>query len=195
MRGDRRVKTEKWSNGSLSEMSSPSLLISWLTKFSEDQPRVPAGSPGGGEFGSGSGIEATFHPSERMQRAIDSQVRTGKKEQDIAERSEKVLSEAIGVPRTGDNSAFDLRSDGHGVEVKTFITGKNEKVTMSKAALGRKIAEQRADGIKAHTVVVDRRAGGMEGKATYYYKEGVGSFRLGSMTKVTLSQLKEIVSR
>jgi DNA-binding Lrp family transcriptional regulator len=73
------------------------------------------------------------------------------------------------------------------------VNGKNEKITMSKTALGRKIAEQRADGIKAYTVVVDRRTGGLTGKATYYVKEGLGSFRLGSMEKISLSDLRERV--
>jgi hypothetical protein len=86
-----------------------------------------------------------------------------------------------------------LRNDDVGIEVKTLVNGKNEKITMSKDALGRKLAEQRADGIKAYTVVVDRRAGGLSGRATYYYREGLGSFRLGSMTKTTLGELRGII--
>ena len=138
----------------------------------------------------GGGAEAV---SERVERARKSQVRTGQHEQAIADRSEQVLSDAIGVPRTRDNSAFDLRNDDVGIEVKTLVNGKNEKITMSKAALGRKIAEQRADGIKAYTVVVDRRSGGLTGKASYYIREGLGSFRLGSMTPTTLTAIKEMV--
>jgi phosphohistidine phosphatase len=134
-----------------------------------------------------------FHPSERVKRAMESAVRTGKHEQEIADKSEKVLSDAVGIPRTADNSPFDLRNDDVGIEVKTLVNGKNEKITMSKAALGRKLAEQRADGIKAYTVVVDRRAGGLSGRATYYYREGLGSFRLGSMTKTTLGELRGII--
>jgi hypothetical protein len=130
---------------------------------------------------------------ERVERAKKSQVRTGQHEQMIADRSEKVLSEAINVPRTRDNSAFDLRNDEVGIEVKTLVNGKNEKITMSKTALGRKLAEQRADGIKAYTVVVDRRSGGLTGKASYYIREGLGSFRLGSMTPTTLSEIRETV--
>ena len=133
--------------------------------------------------------------SERVQRAINSQFHTGKKEQDIADRSESVLSNAIGVPRTRDNSAFDLRNDEVGIEIKTLVGVKNEKITMSKTALGRKLAGQQAEGLKAYTVVVDRRARGMEGKATYYYREGLGSFRLSSMTKCTLADLKTMVMR
>ena len=140
-------------------------------------------------------MAVAFVPSARMKRAIDSQVRTGQKEQAIAEKSEAVLSRSIGLPRTRDNSAFDLRNDEHGIEVKTLVNGKNEKITMSKAALGRKLAEQQADGIKVHTVVADRRGGGLTGPAKYYYREGLGSFRLSSMHPVTLDQIKDLVHR
>jgi phosphohistidine phosphatase len=131
--------------------------------------------------------------SDRVERAKNSAVRTGQHEQAIADRSEAVLSKGVGVPRTADNSAFDLRNDNVGIEVKTLVNGKNEKITMSKDALGRKLAEQRADELKAYTVVVDRRTGGLTGKATYYVKEGLGSFRLGSMTKISLGDLKDMV--
>ena len=144
-----------------------------------------------GEWTSG-GEGVRFDVSERVQRAINSQVRTGQKEQAIADRSEKVLSEALGIPRTRDNSAFDLRNDDVGIEVKTLVNGKNDKITMSNAALGRKLAEQRADGLKGYTVVVDRRSGG---KGTYYVKQGFGSFRVSSMTRISLADLKELVTR
>lgn len=59
-----------------------------------------------------------------------------------------------------------------------------------KAALSRKLGEAQAEGLKVFTVVADMRG---RSNATYYVREGVGSFRLGSMTKVTLSQLKDKV--
>ena len=139
----------------------------------------------------GGGEEAN---RDRVERAKKSQVVTGKKSQDIAERSEIVLAKALGIPKSGDNLAFDVRNDDVAIEVKTLVNGKNEKITMGKTALGRKLAEQRAEGLKAYTVVVDRRQGGMTGHATYYYREGLGSFRLGSMTKVSLGELKRIVN-
>ena len=132
--------------------------------------------------------------SDRVERAKKSAVKTAKASQDIAEHSEVVLAQALGIPKSRDNLAFDVRNDEVAIEVKTLVNGKNEKITMSKLALGRKLAEQQAEGLKAYTVVVDRRVGGLTGKATYYYREGLGSFRLGSMTKVTLSELKGIVN-
>ena len=172
-----------------------------VEKFSADQPRVPAGGAGGGEFAGGGStggeIPVKFIPSERVQRAIASAVRTGKAEQRAADESERVLSQALGIPRTGDNSAFDVRNDETAIECKTLLDGRNSKITMNKAAIGRKLAEQQAEGLKVYTVVVDRRAGWKAGNpmghATYYVKQGVGSFHLGSMTKVTLPQLKEMV--
>ena len=132
--------------------------------------------------------------ADRVARAKKSAVKTDKSSQDIAERSEVVLAKALGIPKSGDNLAFDVRNDEVAIEVKPLVNGKNEKITMSKTALGRKLAEQRAEGLKAYTVVVDRRSGGMTGHATYYYREGLGSFRLGSMTKVSLGELKGIVN-
>jgi hypothetical protein len=171
-----------------------------VQKFSDDQPRVPAGGPGGGEFAGGGNtgdIAVKFVPSERVQRAIASKVHTGKAEQHVADASERVLSQALGIPRTGDNSAFDVRNDEVALECKVFLSNSNDKLTMNKTALGRKLAEQRAEGLKVYTVVVDRRsgwkAGNPMGHATYYVKPGVGSFHLGSMTKVTLPQLKAMV--
>ena len=142
-------------------------------------------------------IVAGFVPSERMQRAIESQVRTGQKEQAIADRSEEVLSKQIGVPRTRDNSAFDLRNDDVGIEVKTLVTQNKEfkdlKITMSKKALGRKLAESQAEGLKTFTVVVDRRLGGLTGAAKYYVREGLGSFHVNKMTPINLPDLKAMV--
>jgi hypothetical protein len=142
----------------------------------------------------------------RVERAKKSAVKTDKVSQDIAERSEVVLAKALGIPKSGNNLAFDVRNDDVAIECKTLVNGKNERISMGKTALGRKLAEQRAEGLRVYTVVVDRRAeyssrighgakvgDPLTGHATYYYKEGVGSWRLGSMTKATLSELKEIV--
>jgi len=153
----------------------------------EDEPRNSKGEWTSG----GDGSTAEERAKDRVERAKASAVRTGQHEQAIADRSEAVLSQAIGVPRTPNNQAFDLENDDVGIEVKTLVNGKNEKITMSKTALARKLGA--LDGRKGYTVVVDRRSGGLTGQATYYYREGFGSFRLGSMTKTTLSELRSIV--
>ena len=130
--------------------------------------------------------------SAKVELARKNAVLTGKHEQDIADRSEIKLSKALGIPRTKNNSAYDLRSEDIGIEVKTITHGNNDKITMGKEALGRKLAEQRAEGLKVFTVVADMRG---RTQAKYYVKEGLGSFRVGSMTPVSLSDLKEMVTR
>lgn len=151
-----------------------------VTKYSPDQPRAADGEWGGRP-----------KASARVERARKSCVLIRAAEQRAADRTEQKLSDALGVPRTADNSAFDLRNDDVGIEVKTLLVGAHEKITMNKTALARKVAEQRDDDLRGYTVVADMR-GGRE-RAAYYYKEGFGSFRLGSMTKVSLSELKGII--
>lgn len=129
--------------------------------------------------------------SNRVELARKSAILCGVHEQKIADDTEAKVSKAIGIPRTRNNSAFDLRNDEVGIELKTMITGKNEKITMSKTALGRKLAEAQAEGLKTFTVVADMR--GDRSKARYYVSDKLGSLRLGSMTPVSLTQLKEIV--
>ena len=166
--------------------------LEWLAKYSEDQERVPAGHPGGGEFGGGgggAGIE--FKPSEKMIRAMNSQNHCGVEKQRIAEEQERITARAIGIPRTADNSAFDFRNDDVGVELKTVIDQKNGKITMSNAALGRKIGEARDDKLRTFTVVADKRSGG--GGTHYYIKAGLGSFRISSMQRATLAEIREMV--
>lgn len=132
--------------------------------------------------------------SDKQKRAIAACNPARKAEQKLADHSEKMLNKALGIPRTPDNSAFDLQNDAVGIEIKTMISNKNDKITMSKAAIGRKIAEQDASDIKTYTVVADRRTGGYK-SATYYVKEGFGSFQLSSMTKISISDLKTMVKK
>ena len=150
-----------------------------LTEYSEDQPHAS-----NGEWGEGSTVEMIV--SDRVQRAVNSQVRTGVKEQAIADAQERIISKAIGVPRTSDNSAFDLRNAKTGVEIKTMLSSKNGKVTMSKAALARKNEEIKTAKIKAYTVVADKRGGGTK----YYISKGVGSFRVSNMTPTTIKGIR-----
>ena len=130
--------------------------------------------------------------SDKAQRALRSMNKCGAEKQRIADKSEAKLSKALGVPRTKDNSAFDLRNDDVGIEIKTMVDGKNDKVTMSRAALGRKMAEKEAEGkdFKTFTVVADVRGGGA---AKYYVSEKLGSIRLGSMTSISLADLRAMV--
>ena len=128
--------------------------------------------------------------SDKQKRALASMNKCGASKQHIADKSEAKLSKALGVPRTPDNAPFDLRNNDIGIEIKTMVDNKNDKVTMSKAALGRKIAEKEADKLKTFTVVADVRGGGA---AKYYVSDKLGSLRLGSMTPITLPNLRAMV--
>jgi HK97 family phage portal protein len=125
----------------------------------------------------------------KQQLAIASHKGGGRAAQDAAEKSEMKVAKALGIPRTKDNSPFDLRNDDVGIEVKTMVEGTNDKVTMSKAALGRKLAEAQAEGLKTFTVVADAR----KGTTKYYVSSKLGSIRLGSMTPATLAEIKDVV--
>jgi hypothetical protein len=156
------------------------------------EARRPRGVAGGGEWTTiGGGPITDLVPSEKMKTALRAQVHCGVEKQTIADEQERITSKGIGIPRTKDNSAFDFRNKKTGVELKTMVDSRNGKITMSKAALGRKMAEAKSEHLKTYTVVADKRSGGTQ----YYVKEGLGSFRVGSMTRATLPQIRAMVNR
>ena len=151
---------------------------------------VSSGDKGGQFCATGGGsVTVEFHPSAKMLRAIQARVPCGVDKQRIADQQEKTISKALGLPRTGDNSAFDLRTDKVGIEVKCMQDSRNGKVTMSSAALARKVKEARKAKLKMYTIVADKRAG----QTQYYVRKGVGSFRVSAMTPVTISELREFI--
>lgn len=163
-------------------------------EFVKDNPcHVPSG-PKGGQFcelrgGVAGAADIEFKPSAKMLRAIQARVPCGVEKQRVADQQEAVISRALGLTRTGDNSAFDLLKGRVGVEVKTMVDSRNGKITMSSSALARKNKEARRDRLRTYTIVADKRAG----KTQYYASKGLGSFRVGSMTPVTISELREFV--
>lgn len=169
----------------ITQVTKASDGVTWVTINGQ---RIPIGADGKPVGGNPRAFGRSV--SSKVDRARQSAVLCGKHEQDIADKSEAKLSKALGIPRTKNNSAFDLRSDDIGIEVKTMITGHNDKITMSKTALGRKMAEAHAEELKTFTVVADMRG---RSAAKYYVSEKLGSIRLGSMTPVSLDQLKEMV--
>lgn len=111
-----------------------------------------------------------------------------REKQRIADRSEQHLAKELKADRTPNNSPFDLLVGKHGIEVKTLVDQKNSKLTCHPESCARKRTSARKLKVRPHTVAIDLRSG----KPEYYHAKGVGSFRLGSMNKVTLSELKEI---
>lgn len=136
-----------------------------------------------------------FKPNTRIQRAIAGYVSANAAEQRLADKTEIEMAKAIGIPRTGNNLPFDLhgvdsRGRGVGVEVKLIIKQTNDKITMNKAAIERKLKAAKENKLKnIFTLVVDKRG---EGRPIYYLKKGVGSFRIGSMERIgSLKELKQ----
>jgi len=140
----------------------------------------PAGSSSGGEFCSLGGSRAA--------RAAASHKPATAEKQRIADRSEQHLAKELRANRTPDNSPFDLLVGKHGIEAKTIIEAKNSKLTCHPESCARKRTAARKLKVRPHTIAIDLRSG----KPEYYYSRGVGSFRLGSMRQVGLSELKEI---
>lgn len=156
------------------------LALDWFGK--RNPCRVPSG-PAGGQYCSmgGGGTSAA--------RALATYKPATREKQQIADRSERLLAKELKAERTPDNSPFDLLIGKHAVEVKTLVDQKNSKLTCRPESCARKRAAARKLKVRAHTVAVDMRGG----KPEYYYAKGVGSFRLGSMRKVTLPELREVL--
>lgn len=145
------------------------------------------------------------YKSEKAVKAAGSAAVTDKSVQEYTKKNEYTVAKHLGGKADADNKAVDVeikhKEDGkiHGVEVKTLVQGKNDKVTMHKtpkpgelkSAIDRKVDFQNAHGTTVHTVIDDHRARfkGGENKHLYsgndlYYKRGTGSFNLSSMHPV-----------
>ena len=159
-------------------------------KFDPEEDRDENGRWTSGGGGSDAAKEPiAFKPSEKMLRAIASRVPCGVREQRVADEQERKVSTALGIPRTKDNSAFDLNNGKVAVEIKCVQSSANGKITMSKAAIERKTSEAKRDKLKTYTVVADKRAGGTK----YYISKGVGSFRVSAMTPTTLAEMRGVL--
>lgn len=151
-------------------------------------PVVNAGGPGSGRH---PGPVAPINKfgnkivTPKQQIAFRNAKPVGKAEQDKADKGEAFVRNSLkDAVRTVNNKPFDIltRDGKHGIEVKTLTIGTNEKITMKREAMERKYKYANDNGMRLHTVVVDMRGG--NSVKGIYYKEGVGSFRLGGMTKL-----------
>lgn len=115
-------------------------------------------------------------------KATSSHKPSTKAKQDLATDAEKKIIKMLGGKGTGDNKPVDvvLERDGrvYGIEVKSISDNGNNKITMHKESLERKVKWGRSNHASLHTVVVDSRSG------TVLYRKGVGSFRIHTMTVV-----------
>jgi hypothetical protein len=139
-----------------------------IKAYSEDEQRDKNGEWSSGGNDRAATAKRTYNPATL-------------EKQKIADEAEMRLSKAVGIPRTRDNSAFDLVDKGVAVEVKTLVDRKRDEITMHPDALRRKQKEARKIKVNAYTVVMDERPG----QNQVYWKAGVGSFTLSSMNRVS----------
>lgn len=121
--------------------------------------------------------------SARSIRAKASEVKMTKDKNQIAIRNERKVAKAIKGTWLKNNEPMDvLYMKGgrlNGIELKTIIDGKNNKITMHPPSLKRK-KKWIKDNKKSigHTVVVKEKTGDI------FYRKGFGSFTLKNMEKV-----------
>lgn len=124
---------------------------------------------------------------DKAERAKASHKPSTVEKQRRAEAEQRKFAAAVGGANDGDNLAFDVRRGRHAIEFKCVMDNANDKITMHSPSRRRKEAFAKKNRLVAHTVVKDIRGS----SPVYYYRQGVGAFRLGSMEKVTLADLKE----
>jgi hypothetical protein len=149
------------------------------------------------------------YKSEKAKRAAANQQVTDGPVQQYTKANEANFAARLGrgAKAFPDNGPVDieLKANGktQGIELKTLVTGKNDKLTMAtkpkpyekKSAIERKTDWQDANGTTVHSVALDHRdraihegvhIGNKELHSGHeiYYKRGTGSFRIGAMHKV-----------
>lgn len=132
--------------------------------------------------------------ADRVARAKATHIPSTRAVQKKAAASEQTVARVLRGKSTDDHEPMDvvIRDAERiaGIEVKTIVAGKNDKLTMHPSSLARKkewVAAHKASG---HTVAIDLR-----GKSPrYFYRSGFGSFRLSSMQPVSLKDLRRLVS-
>ena len=123
----------------------------------------------------------------KAERARATHNAAGRDRQQRGLKNEAKLARYLpGAKRLQDNEPFDVVLPGVGIEVKTITRqARNDKVTMSRSAIRRKKSAARKEKRKMYTAVFHERTN------SWYISKKVGSIRLGSMTKVTVQQMKE----
>lgn len=168
-----------------------------MTRDVTGEARVPRGGPHGGEWtkgGAGGGKLAQARgASSKAERAKATYKPSSKAKQDIATASEQRVARMVNGENTPDNLPVDVlvrdsRGRLHGIEVKSVTDNGNNKITMHPPSLERKHAWERSNKATIHTVVVDVRTN------TVFYRKGVGSFRLHTLTRVeSAKHLRQIM--
>ena len=164
--------------------------------FNPNQPREPSGSDRGGEFRS-TGGKPTLRIQKKKTRselAKMSHRSHSKGSHEKAMKGEAMVFKIIGGEHLPDNEPMDIivtvRGRTIGVEVKTVIHNKADKITVHPESRERKEKWLKKNKATGFTVIVDVR-----GKTPRVLaRQGVGSFRLANMTEIRNSkQLRELM--
>lgn len=156
-----------------------------VEKYSDDQPRDDDG-----RWSSGGSAAREEQSARRSERARSSYNPLTKEKERLSNESEETLSQALGLPRTGDNDPFDLQSGRIGVEIKTLVDQKAGKLTIHPESRIEKLRVAEEGGLKPFTVAVDKRGD----QHVYYARPGIGSYTLSSMKRFdTLAELKRYI--
>lgn len=130
------------------------------------------------------------HVSHKSQIAKDAIQGKGKEQFNIkmqvtAEANEKILASVLGGKSYNDTEPVDIlvKTGGRliGIEVKTLLYQKSDKLTMNHGAIPRKLKWQKKTGAELYTVAIDSRN---PKNVTCYVRPGVGSWDLKYMAKV-----------
>jgi len=147
--------------------------------------------------------------SEKALRAQASATRVDATIQRYAEEhNEPKFAKAVGGLSFKDNEPVDVvvGTGGviqHGIELKTMVTNKANKITMKRSAMERKAEWEKANKATFHTVVIDDSAvfnakgEGQhdESKRRIFYRRGFGSFRVAGMHEVkNVAELKKLLN-
>ena len=148
-------------------------------------------------------------PSEKVRRAKSSAKRiAGDVQRYAEEHNEPAFAKNIGGASFRDNEPIDIvvADDSgrvaHGIELKTMVDNSNNKITMKGEAIRRKLSWARRNKAAIHTIVIDDsavfNANGKgehdESKRRYFYRRGVGSFRVNGMYEAkSIDDLRALV--
>lgn len=164
---------KQWLEGDTTQPVANASIAKRLRKYNENEARDNKG-----EWTSGGDTT----DAEKVARALAAYKPSTKEKQDLASAAERKVAEMIGTKPTGDNLPVDavlkVGKSTYGVEVKSVSDNSNSKITMHPESLARKVAWGRSNHASLHTVVVDTKTN------TVYYRKGVGSFRLHTLTQV-----------
>jgi hypothetical protein len=125
------------------------------------------------------------------------------------EHNEPKFAKAVGGVSFPNSEAIDIAVAGpdgvvaHGLELKTMVDNKANKITMKRSAMERKAEWERKNKAPFHTVVLDDHAvfnakgegKHDESKRRMFYRRGYGSFRVGTMHEFkSIEELKALMA-